>query len=105
MPNNEKDISDLHPEINTSFGNECRETQSISRNPNLTRNDGQSPVAISSVFNRLFGGLDNTKIKTKNASNKGQSTSTPEIPSNKRKCVLGVYLDYNLLRLQNREVV
>lgn len=74
ISNNENDIDDLHPQINTTFGEESHETQSISRNQNLTRNDGVSPVSISSVFNRLFGGLDNTILKTNHASDTGQCT-------------------------------
>ncbi|KAL0853420.1 hypothetical protein Bca101_058572 [Brassica carinata] len=53
MPNNDNDRPDLHPEINTSGGNEGRQTQSISRDHNLAQNGGQSPVPMGSVFKSL----------------------------------------------------
>ena len=88
MPNNENDRPDLHSEINTSGGNEGRQTQSISRDHNLAQNGGQSPVPMGSVFKRLFVGLD-PKLKTKIDSNICHSNITPETPSTKRRCVLG----------------
>ncbi|KAL0802893.1 hypothetical protein Bca101_058069 [Brassica carinata] len=92
MPNNENDRPDLHLEINMSGGNEGHQTQSISRDQNLAQNGGQSPVLIGSVFKRLFVGLD-TKLKTKIDSNICHSAITPETPSTKCRCVLGVSLD------------
>ncbi|KAG2323274.1 hypothetical protein Bca52824_016487 [Brassica carinata] len=87
MPNNENDRPDLHSEINTSGGNEGRQTQSISRDHNLAQNGGQTPVPMGSVLKRLFVGLD-PKLKTKIDSNICHSAITPETPSTKRRCVL-----------------
>ncbi|KAL0864869.1 hypothetical protein Bca101_043987 [Brassica carinata] len=87
MPNNENDRPDMHSEINTSGGNEGRQTQSIFRDHNLAQNASQSPVPMGSVFKRLFVGLD-PKLKTKIDSNICHNNITPETPSTKRRCVL-----------------
>ncbi|KAL0886498.1 hypothetical protein Bca101_010481 [Brassica carinata] len=87
MPNNENDRPDMHSEINTSGGNEGRQTQSISRDHYLAQNASQSPVPMGSVFKRLFVGLD-PKLKTKIDSNICHSNITPETPSTKRRYVL-----------------
>lgn len=94
MPNSENDRPDLLPETNSIYRNDISETQSNSRNHRLLQNDVQSPVSINSVFNRLFLGLDNTNIETKNAANIRQSTTTPKTPSRKRRCVLGNTMNY-----------
>ncbi|KAG2314638.1 hypothetical protein Bca52824_017760 [Brassica carinata] len=76
MPNNENDRQDLHSEINTSGGNEGRQSQSISRDHNLAQNASQSPVPMGSVFKREL-----------------ITNCTPTPPSNKRRCVLGVSME------------
>ncbi|KAG2311536.1 hypothetical protein Bca52824_023093 [Brassica carinata] len=99
-PNNENDRPDLHPEINTSGGNEGRQTQSISRDHNLAQNGGQSPVPMGSVFKRCFFRFCPIYIKNTRTGKLFDpveqdliTNCTPTPPSNKRRCVLGVSME------------
>ncbi|KAJ4872579.1 hypothetical protein Rs2_45744 [Raphanus sativus] len=64
--------------------------KSISSMKNISQRNVHSSVAISSVFKRIFHGLDPKPVSEYNNVIEALTTKTPTTPKSKRRCVKGV---------------